>query len=33
MYAIRCKAGTWYLNGIKMESLRQALEVVFNNMR
>lgn len=33
MYAIRCKAGTWYLNGIKMESLRKALEVVFASMK
>lgn len=29
MFTLRCKAGTWYLNGIKMESLRKALEVVF----
>lgn len=33
MYAIRCKAGTWYLNGNKVESLRQALEVVFTSLK
>lgn len=33
MYAIRCKAGTWYLNGNNVESLRHALEVVFAAMK
>lgn len=33
MFTLRCTAGTWYLNGIKMESLHSALEVVFNAMK
>lgn len=33
MFTLQCVAGTWYLNGIKMESLRSALEVVFNTMK
>lgn len=33
MFTLRCMAGTWYLNGAEMESLRSALEVVFNALR
>lgn len=33
MFTLHCTAGTWYLNGIKMESLRSALEVVFSTLR
>lgn len=33
MFTLRCAAGTWYLNGTEMESLRSALEVVFDTMK
>ena len=33
MFTLRCAAGTWYLNGNKVESLRKALEVVFATMK
>nr|DAF76319.1 MAG TPA: hypothetical protein [Caudoviricetes sp.] len=33
MFTLRCMAGTWYLNGTEMESLRSALEVVFNTLK
>lgn len=33
MFTLRCAAGTWYLNGAEMESLRSALEVVFSTLR
>lgn len=33
MFTLHCTAGTWYLNGSKMESLRSALEVVFSTLR